>query len=774
MSESFLAATSQRANDASIVAVATTKPCGACCRELPRHAFLPKQWTKKQWRGCRPPRRCNDCLEHGANAGLFCDQAASDGVAANAASRVGGQIGETFPAVWSAACQEVQPLHLGRLCAAMFRTLDGLGASKAAKSAHRALAEECWASLSGIPAPAASGRTTTASRPGASAGGWSGGAGLLATCDGAKGRKALAAAELAAAVAEHAPSLCLGADIASVRTVVYLPCVKSDGICEGGAEVEAESEAAAAIETAHAAIRGEGVVFAHVHRLWAVRKTARTYEEAVTSGTQLLARALGQASLSDASFAIRCDGFPPRVAGLVMQQQQQQQQQQRQQQPQQQQQQPPCAGSSALVGAIASGVEGSVDLASPDVLLQIRGFDVGNVRFGGLALEVRSSDGARSDGGAGGSKSSGQIERDHGDDVASEGRPYFIRDCHGKAPRQAETAPLGDAEMLTLLERMEAAIAASALLPVAAAAEAVPGPSVGEAESHNAVRRRKQAAGDKQAKALSSAIAGVQLDASATGRPLWTVEFGAGTGALSKRLASDAASLACGPLTGQVLLDRSCGRGGTRQACPMGQDRWEERDSRVLAGRTLRLRIDIRHLYLPGLAEMRGVAMMAVGKHVCGVATDLMLRSVVEPSGAAEAARRPPDDDANDGGAAAAGSGGGEAAAEVGCHGIGVALCCHHLCTYEDYVHPAFVAQAGLSAADFGQVCRLSSLAMSCRGAKGDPFRQRVGATCKAFLDAGRCIYLRERGFDASLIAYCSPEESPENRLLLAKRVRSG
>ena len=62
----------------------------------------------------------------------------------------------------------------------------------------------------------------------------------------------------------------------------------------------------------------------------------------------------------------------------------------------------------------------------------------------------------------------------------------------------------------------------------------------------------------------------------------------------------------------------------------------------------------------------------------------------------------------------------------------------------------------------------------------GDDASQRNGRSSstargfdgKAFLDAGRCLYLRDRGFDARLVDYCSSDETPENRLLIAKRIK--
>jgi tRNA:m4X modification enzyme len=332
-----------------------------------------------------------------------------------------------------------------------------------------------------------------------------------------------------------------------------------------------------------------------------------------------------------------------------------------------------------------------------------------------------------------------------------------------------------DAGLHRLVSRLEAAIAKAAV-EVASSAEAAlrcaasdadgddsPALHVQEAtheatESSHAARRRKAAAGHAQTRALSRVITSCSLAGcgrhEAAGRqPLWSVEFGAGSGSLSKRLASDALALGARPLSGQVMLDRSCARGGAKRACVPGEDRWEEHDPRMLGSRTLRLRIDIRHLYLPGLDELRAASVVGVGKHVCGVATDLMLRSLVEPQGRRGLTRNAEGD--------------GEGA--FSCELIGVALCCHHLCTFEDYVHRPFLDQAGIGADEFALVCRLSGWATGCRGANGDAFRRHVGATCKAFLDAGRCVYLRARGFRAELLEYCSPDQSPENRMLLAR-----
>lgn len=43
-----------------------------------------------------------------------------------------------------------------------------------------------------------------------------------------------------------------------------------------------------------------------------------------------------------------------------------------------------------------------------------------------------------------------------------------------------------------------------------------------------------------------------------------------------------------------------------------------------------------------------------------------------------------------------------------------------------------------------------------------------VGVQCKELLDAGRVLWLRDRGFRVRLVRYVDPDISPENTLLLA------
>ena len=584
------------------------KPCGRCLEHLPQSAFSPKQWTNSSWRGTA--RRCLDCIGngyrathdgyHATKAGISLEPAEVAAAVAAASTREGGTVGAAFPAAWAAACEEVAASDLGRLCAVLCRNLTAAGASKAEKIAHRALAEECWLALGGrspraAPAKTAAARRAAAGGVGGVEGEWTGGAGLLATTEAARGRKALAASELVAAVAEHYPSLCLGADVASMPSLVFLPTSR---------------ESAGDVEAALAAIRAAAVSFTSVHRVWAIRETAITADETARAGSRLLSGALEAHPCKEgATFAIRCEGYPSRGAEL---------------------------GRTALLDAIASQCPATVDLAAPHVELHLRGFDVGGTRLCGLALSADLGAAASADLTRCSALSGRPVTFDDGDDRASEGRPYFLRDVNGgssggggarptkqvsgeaAAPDEAALDAVALPRLLACLDaalaaagEVEAATKADAPIDVlteaaaaspaeASAAEAAEAKAAAEvaaeeeaqaeaqaeaaaeaaAESHNARRRRRRARSG-QAESLSQAITDGGVLATSTGEhegtpppppPLWTIEFGAGTGSLSKRLAADARTLAA-PLGGQVLIDRSCGRGGRKQATAAGEDR---------------------------------------------------------------------------------------------------------------------------------------------------------------------------------------------------------
>lgn len=175
---------------------------------------------------------------------------------------------------------------------------------------------------------------------------------------------------------------------------------------------------------------------------------------------------------------------------------------------------------------------------------------------------------------------------------------------------------------------------------------------------------------------------------------------------------------------------------------------------------------------------------VVLGKHLCGGATDLALRTVVAARGRA-AASAPPA-------------------------GLAVATCCHHGSTWPDFCGRASFLGAGFSEDEFGLVAQFAAWALCGHGrpkggarsagaaasssSEGDedgggcgggggaaaapwqtaiplPRRHAAGAAAKRVLDACRLAWLRERvgASNAAAVAYVPASVCGENRLLLAR-----
>lgn len=158
--------------------------------------------------------------------------------------------------------------------------------------------------------------------------------------------------------------------------------------------------------------------------------------------------------------------------------------------------------------------------------------------------------------------------------------------------------------------------------------------------------------------------------------------------------------------------------------------------------------------------------------------------------------------------------------------GIILALCCHHCCSWPQYVGRPFLQNLGFTAEDFHLLCCLSSWA-TCgirakkrqKGNAGETFddhtvsgsdnedcdsdnenghntmtektsvkeggknenpdqdrwsqftvseREEIGRQCKRLIDAGRLWYLESRDFSAKLAFYVDSTVSLENAVLIA------
>ncbi len=274
------------------------------------------------------------------------------------------------------------------------------------------------------------------------------------------------------------------------------------------------------------------------------------------------------------------------------------------------------------------------------------------------------------------------------------------------------------------------------------------------------------------------------------------IEMGAGRGTLGQ-----AVHLAF-PLARVVLVERQ----GVRGKADSHHRRTGE------GSHFERHRLDIRDLWVKGLplpaAAPGDPPLVFMGKHVCGVATDLSLRAIaayVREEGARPVA-------------------------------VAIATCCYHVCRYYDYVgRETWEQELGLTRRDFEVAHRSACWVSSLIGARGHRHKPRgrpgepgsnhekeeeqeekgegeeeeqdaeaadaapaqpygeddgeqggddfvsshgkglskerkiaQGWACKRLIDYGRLQYLRACGLAAECALYCEPDVSPENSCILA------
>ncbi|XP_023734899.1 tRNA:m(4)X modification enzyme TRM13 isoform X2 [Lactuca sativa] len=226
------------------------------------------------------------------------------------------------------------------------------------------------------------------------------------------------------------------------------------------------------------------------------------------------------------------------------------------------------------------------------------------------------------------------------------------------------------------------------------------------------------------------------------------VEFGAGRGYLTQMLAD------CYGVSKVFLIER--------KSYKLKADRsLRQKESLMLE----RLRIDIEDLNLNAIGSLQGVPYLAIGKHLCGPATDMTLRCCVGENGSTSYLR-----------------------------GLSIATCCHHLCQWKHYINKSFFLSQGMSKDEFHAVTWFTSWAVDSadheesdtkmeneKVLEGDDDdddllrnmcardRAVLGFMCKDIIDAGRLMWIREHGLEKSeLVKYVPSNISPENRLLIA------
>ncbi|NXD78092.1 TRM13 enzyme, partial [Halcyon senegalensis] len=224
-----------------------------------------------------------------------------------------------------------------------------------------------------------------------------------------------------------------------------------------------------------------------------------------------------------------------------------------------------------------------------------------------------------------------------------------------------------------------------------------------------------------------------------------------------------------------------------------------------------RLQVDIQHLCLKKvpILEKKKLPVVGIGKHLCGAATDLALRCLVESYTACwdgESEEPAPKRSRTDQTGVASNSSADNESNKADCKpvaGIVIALCCHHKCDWTHYVGREFFTSVGLGPVEFHYFQRMSSwatcgmretttkgstseeqandteqhdLTLSKTESASDTLqgiltveeRKEIGSLCKLVIDHGRIQYLQQRGYKAALQYYTESAVSLENVLLTA------
>ncbi|XP_050378772.1 uncharacterized protein LOC126796045 [Argentina anserina] len=242
------------------------------------------------------------------------------------------------------------------------------------------------------------------------------------------------------------------------------------------------------------------------------------------------------------------------------------------------------------------------------------------------------------------------------------------------------------------------------------------------------------------------------------------VEFGAGRGYLTQMLAD------CYGIKRVFLVER--------KSYKLKADRsLRQKESLILQ----RLRIDIEDLNLNAVETLRGGPYVAIGKHLCGPATDLTLRCCLgEQSNQSN----------------------GQGSVNPNLRGLAIATCCHHLCQWKHYINKKYILDLGITKEEFHVIIWFTSWAVDadhgtdlpdvtdcrfhlesiekkqCDGGDGVEGvvknmkaveRSALGFMCKQIIDMGRLMWMKEHGLEAQFLKYVPSTISPENHLLIAR-----
>ncbi|ESP05541.1 hypothetical protein LOTGIDRAFT_102700 [Lottia gigantea] len=225
-----------------------------------------------------------------------------------------------------------------------------------------------------------------------------------------------------------------------------------------------------------------------------------------------------------------------------------------------------------------------------------------------------------------------------------------------------------------------------------------------------------------------------------------------------------------------------------------------------------RLKIDIEHLDLDKVASIKNSQKenVAIGKHLCGAATDLALRCLLSHNGQNRHTCPESHNSEFPNKKLKTNNGGSIAQTERrSIKGVVIALCCHHRCTWKSYVGKEFIRSVNLTSTDFNIMSSMSSWATcTWKGWKAQADktdnkqeeenknieniddehennpqedyrgaikleaseREEIGRRCKRLIDYGRLKFLQNNSFTVTLKSYIDFYLTPENIVLLAHR----
>ncbi|KAJ3323603.1 hypothetical protein HDV06_001627 [Boothiomyces sp. JEL0866] len=238
-------------------------------------------------------------------------------------------------------------------------------------------------------------------------------------------------------------------------------------------------------------------------------------------------------------------------------------------------------------------------------------------------------------------------------------------------------------------------------------------------ESHNGKHAIQQAS-----------LLGHMRDENMLDTNLTFAEFGAGSGEMTRYV-----QLAVQTPAFTVLVDRQ------KIKLNLDQDFKKTNWKRII--------IDIKDLELSKVECVTNHPLVIYSKHLCGVATDLTLNCVHNYH--------------NDG-------------YKVG--GLLIALCCHQLCNYEQYINQEYLENLEISKRDFEILCYLTTWAVCGKPVKDDCVhwtglnfeeREELGYKCKRILDMGRKKFLEKSGAQCEFKYYATRECTKENLVLICK-----